>query len=167
MSSPVFSSRKAVRRSEFLRVLSLSLMLAAFSGGILYAQQPTAPAASEPMSPAAREAMYEHIMNAERVAGDDLKFDFYPRCFVDPNYPTTIAAQRKMKAAMEPVKVFDQLYLVGQNWVSSWALTTSQGIIILDTEDNPAEAKEIIEGGLVKLGLDPNQIKYIVITHEH
>src|SRR5690348_17576858 len=33
----------------------------------------------------------------------------------------------------EPVKVFDNLYFVGQSEYSAWAVTTSQGIILIDT----------------------------------
>ena len=51
--------------------------------------------------------------------------------------------------------------------MSAWALTTSAGIIVLDSLDNASEAQEYIEGGLRKLGLDPTQIKYVVITHAH
>ena len=32
---------------------------------------------------------------------------------------------------------------------------------------NPREAQTFIEGGLRKLGLDPNQVKYVIITHAH
>ena len=33
----------------------------------------------------------------------------------------------------EPAKVFDNLYFLGQSEYSSWAVTTSQGIIVIDT----------------------------------
>ena len=33
----------------------------------------------------------------------------------------------------EPVKVFDNLYFVGQSEYSAWAVTTSEGIILFDT----------------------------------
>src|SRR5215471_8460524 len=33
----------------------------------------------------------------------------------------------------EPAKVFDNLYFVGMTEYSAWALTTSQGIIVIDT----------------------------------
>src|SRR5438067_8542106 len=33
----------------------------------------------------------------------------------------------------EPVKVFDNLYFVGQTEYSAWAVTTSDGIILVDT----------------------------------
>ena len=66
----------------------------------------------------------------------------------------------------EPAKVFDDLYFVGGKIHSSWALTTSQGIILLDTI-YPYNSEELIVGGMQKLGLDPKQIKYIIISHAH
>ena len=66
----------------------------------------------------------------------------------------------------EPAKVFDDLYFVGGKVHSSWALTTRDGIILIDTIF-PYNSEELIVGGMQKLGLDPKQIKYIVISHAH
>ena len=66
----------------------------------------------------------------------------------------------------EPAKVFDDLYFVGGKVHSSWALTTREGIILLDTIF-PYNSEELIVGGLQKLGLDPKQIKYVIISHAH
>ena len=55
--------------------------------------------------------------------------------------------------------MFDNLYFVGQNAVSSWALRTSEGFIIIDTLNSVDEAKNIIVGGFTKLGLNPKDIK--------
>jgi len=66
----------------------------------------------------------------------------------------------------EPARVFDNLYFVGGKIHSSWALTTSEGIILIDTIF-PYNSEELIAGGLRKLGLDPNQIKYVLISHAH
>ena len=49
---------------------------------------------------------------------------------------------------------------------SSWALTTSEGIILIDTLYEYA-SEELIVGGLHKLGLDPASVKYVLITHGH
>ena len=64
-------------------------------------------------------------------------------------------------------KIFDNMYYLGVRSVTSWAVTTPQGIILFDALNNADEAKEHIEGGLRKFGLDPANIKYIVITHGH
>ena len=59
-----------------------------------------------------------------------------------------------------PYKVFDNLYWLGTRQHSSWALRTSEGLIIIDTNFAWATEPEIIDG-LTTLGLDPRQIKYV------
>jgi metallo-beta-lactamase class B len=66
----------------------------------------------------------------------------------------------------EPAKVFDNLYFVGGKIHSSWALTTKDGIILIDTI-YPYNSGELIVGGMKKLGLDPRNIKYLLISHAH
>jgi metallo-beta-lactamase class B len=66
----------------------------------------------------------------------------------------------------EPARVFDNLYFVGGKLHSSWALTTRQGIILIDTI-YPYNSEELIIGGMRKLGLDPKDIKYVLISHAH
>ena len=66
----------------------------------------------------------------------------------------------------EPVKVFDNLYFVGQSEYSAWAVTTSEGIILIDTLFDYSVEDEVA-GGLKKLGLDPATIRYAVVTHPH
>ena len=66
----------------------------------------------------------------------------------------------------EPAKVFDNLYFVGGKLHSSWALTTKDGIILIDTI-YPYNSEELIIGGMKKVGLDPVQIKYVLISHAH
>ena len=65
-----------------------------------------------------------------------------------------------------PYKVFDNLYWLGTRQHSSWALRTSEGIIIIDTNFAWATQPEIIDG-LTTLGLNPRDIKYVIISHAH
>ena len=66
----------------------------------------------------------------------------------------------------EPVKVFDNLYFFGQSEYAVWAITTSQGIIVIDTIFDYSVEEEVA-GGMKKLGLDPANIKFAVVTHAH
>jgi len=66
----------------------------------------------------------------------------------------------------DAARVFDNLYFVGGKIHSAWALATSQGFILLDTIF-PYNSQELIIGGMERLGLDPNEIKYVVISHAH
>jgi metallo-beta-lactamase class B len=64
------------------------------------------------------------------------------------------------------VKVFDNLYFVGQTGYSAWAVTTSAGIILVDALWDYSVEDEVA-AGLRKLGLDPGAIKYVVVSHGH
>ncbi len=66
----------------------------------------------------------------------------------------------------EPAKVFDNLYFVGQSEYSVWAVTTSEGIILLDAIYDYSVEEEV-DGGLKKLGLDPTKVKYAIVSHAH
>lgn len=67
---------------------------------------------------------------------------------------------------LEPTKVFDNLYCIGSVSVVAWAINTSEGIILIDSMWDDKDAKTI-EEGLIKFGLNPKNIKYIIITHGH
>ena len=63
-------------------------------------------------------------------------------------------------------QVFDNLYMLTTKTNSAWAVKTSAGIILLDTLFGYAAQDEIVDG-LKKVGLDPADVKYIVISHAH
>jgi metallo-beta-lactamase class B len=86
---------------------------------------------------------------------------------IDPKVWLPQLALARKNPILPATRAFDQLYYLGINTVSAWALVTSDGIILIDTLDNPAEASKYIEGGLRSLKLDPARIKYIIITHGH
>ena len=65
-----------------------------------------------------------------------------------------------------PVRVFDNLFYVGQTEYSAWAVTTSDGIIIIDPLFDYSVEDEVVDG-LTALGLDPRTIKYVLVSHGH
>ncbi len=71
------------------------------------------------------------------------------------------------KTPIEPTKVFDNLYFVGSNGVGSWLVNTSDGLILVDAMRTTEDAEDIIIPGIKKLGFDPANIKYILVTHGH
>jgi len=84
--------------------------------------------------------------------------------------PVNTAEERRVPPRSEwytpPAKVFDNLYWVGSTQDSTWAVKTSEGVILIDSGADWS-AKELITDGLKKLGLDPTQIKYVIISHAH
>lgn len=64
-------------------------------------------------------------------------------------------------------KVFDNVYYVGSADVSTWAIDTPDGIVLIDAQTTEDEAQHYVLDGLKHLGLDPARIRYVLITHEH
>ncbi len=66
---------------------------------------------------------------------------------------------------VEPFPIFDNLYYVGMEWVSCYLLTTSEGLVLIDSlyGDFVDHAVE----GIQKLGFDPEDIEYVLVTHGH
>lgn len=75
--------------------------------------------------------------------------------------------QRPEPAALAPTRVFDNLLFVGNRGISAWAIETSDGLILIDALANARQAESAIEGGLRELGLDPADIRILVISHGH
>tara|TARA_B100000427_G_scaffold327592_2_gene338693 strand:+ start:1148 stop:1990 length:843 start_codon:yes stop_codon:yes gene_type:complete len=66
---------------------------------------------------------------------------------------------------IEPFQVFDNLYYVGSKWVSSWLLVSDQGLILFDSLYG--DLTEIVVEGIRKLGFDPDDVRYLIVSHAH
>jgi len=64
-----------------------------------------------------------------------------------------------------PFKVFDNLYYVGPGSVAVWLIPTTDGLILIDSTQEPL-VDHVIDG-IRKVGFDPKNIKYILLTHGH
>jgi metallo-beta-lactamase class B len=139
---------------------------AVFGAGILLAQTAAPSAAAAP-----------HVAAARAAAGPDHAGLFNQLC-VPPPAPAPRAQAGAPPAAApqgspprsqwhaEPAKVFDNLYFLGMTEYSAWAVTTSDGIIVIDPLFDYAVEDEVVNG-LTKLGLDPKRIRYVLVSHAH
>src|SRR5579862_9845953 len=114
------------------------------------------------------DKLQAHVAAAKAAAGQEYLGLFNALCA----QPRTGAFERQTQEPpppdrsrwhAEPVKVFDNLYFVGQTELTSWAVTTSDGIILVDTIYDYSVEDEVV-GGLTKLGLDPKKIKYAIVS---
>jgi metallo-beta-lactamase class B len=133
-------------------------------------------ALAQPPAPATPD---ELVVAAKRAAGRDYAGTFLRICVAPDNVaggapraaagPAATGARAVPDRATwyaQPYKVFDDLYFVGTKVHSAWALTTTAGIIVIDTLFDYAIEPEIVEG-IRKLGLDPDDIEYVLISHAH
>jgi len=126
--------------------------------------------ASAEAQPAAN-AIDTHLAAAKKAAGFDFPGLLAAICVAPRNAPTRDVTPappppNRKSWYTEPARVFDDVYFVGTKDRSSWALTSSDGIILIDTTFE-YEAEAVIVGGLKKLGLDPASVKYVIISHAH
>jgi len=110
-----------------------------------------------------------HLAVAKQAAGTDLEALLVLGRSADPTFKAPTPDLEKLMAlpAPPPGKAFDNLFFVGGKWVSAWALTTSDGIILFDAMNNEDDAEHTIERGLTTVGLDPSKVKTIIVTHGH
>jgi metallo-beta-lactamase class B len=113
-----------------------------------------------------------HLIAARDAAGFDFTGTLARLCVAPRAVPSTLRdvapgpAPARDTWYADPAKVFDNLYFVGSKIHSSWALTSSAGVILIDTLFTYNSEEEIV-GGLKKLGLDPATVKYVIISHAH
>jgi metallo-beta-lactamase class B len=112
---------------------------------------------------------------AKRAAGTDHAGTFLRICVAPENVnaggrrgggPGARVVPDRATWYAKPYKAFDNLYFIGTRIHSAWALTTSAGIIVIDTLFDYAIEPEMIEG-MTTLGLNPRDIKYVLISHAH
>ncbi|MEY4641467.1 MAG: hypothetical protein RLZZ227_1461, partial [Pseudomonadota bacterium] len=141
-------------RGKFLHASAAALLLAA---------NPAAAQPPPPAPPTAEQvaAAQPHIDAARAVAGADLlpTFDFF--CVPGNARPNNFSAP-----PLTPVKLFDNLYAVGNSESVVYAITTSEGIVLLDS-GHPGDIDTLVLPGLVALGLDPADISHVLLGHGH
>ena len=131
---------------------ALAILSASFGAMNAFAQQP----------PAKRNfdaEIQKAIESAKTAAGFEFQGTLVRTCLlpqsggenltdVAPGYITKPAsAPSRDTWYAEPAKVFDNLYFVGGKLHSAWALTTREGIILIDTI-YPYNSEELIVGGM-------------------
>lgn len=67
---------------------------------------------------------------------------------------------------LKPTKVFDNVYCIGSVSVVAWVIETSDGLILIDSMWDDIDAK-LIEEGIKGFGLNPKDLKYIILSHGH
>ncbi|HTE40137.1 MAG TPA: MBL fold metallo-hydrolase [Steroidobacteraceae bacterium] len=149
-----------------MKQLAVALALSAMVSSAI-AQQPISLVAQKHIDAARAAAGSEHQAIFKNVCDSAVAFatPAPARPAARPAAPAA-ASPAQSEWYAEPQKVFDNLYYVGMTEYSVWAITTSQGIIVLDAIfDYSVEAE--VDQGLRKLGLNPADIKYVIVSHGH
>ena len=116
------------------------------------------PAPAAPAKPDS-EAVKALIEKAKKAggpmwAGEEHFFCEAPR----PNSPTD--------PPIEPTKIFDNVYVIGNQGTVAYVISTSDGLLMIDSL-SPDQTETQLLSGFQKLGLDPAKVKTIVVGHGH
>ena len=101
------------------------------------------------------------IEKAKQLAGTDVTAPFNFYCV-----PGVARGQNDDAPELEPVKLFDNLYAAGNSESPVYAITTPEGIILIDS-GSAEKVETVLIPGLRKLGMDPANVKYILLGHAH
>lgn len=103
----------------------------------------------------------DHLESARALAGSDLVAPFEFFCGFGSARGNSSTAP-----ALEPVRLFDNLYAAGNSETVVFAITTSDGIILLDS-GYADRVESVLVPGLIELGLNPSDVKYVLLGHGH
>lgn len=118
--------------------------------------------AHAPLDPPSAQA---NVDAATQLARQDLASSLF-FCEADPR-AKVFAQLKRIHDWIEPTRIFDNLSFIGNYFVGVFVLQTDDGLILFDSGTSLDDAETHIVPGLAKLGLDPKDIKYIVVTHGH
>jgi len=153
------------------RCLILVLVLAVCGAACTTSESPPEPEA------APEDIVRQHLDAAREAAGSDHLFVLGQLCSGPIEAVNAAAPDITVPGALpatdperewytDPVQVFDDLFYLGQTQFSAWGLRTSEGIIVVDAIFDYSAEAEIIDG-LERLGIDPGEIRYVIISHAH
>ncbi len=86
-----------------------------------------------------------------------------PSAATDGQRPAT--ADPATQRLSVPIRIFDDLYYVGTNFVSAYIVETSDGLVLIDSLYQ-GFTREMLEA-LDSIALDPREIRYVFISHGH
>ena len=129
-----------------------SLLVVSFVQAPSFAQE-----TATPESPEVRQLLED----AKKKAGTEWTeaFDFI--CA-----PNAGRANSPTDPVIAPTKVFDNLYVIGRTSTAVWVVTTSAGMVLIDSGYGD-QLDSVLLPGMKTLGLDPGQVKYVIVGHGH
>ena len=67
---------------------------------------------------------------------------------------------------IEPVRIFDNVYVIGRTSTVVYVIDTSEGLMLIDSGYSD-QVDSVLLSGMAQLGLDPQDIRYVVVLHGH
>src|SRR5690349_14034118 len=134
---------------------SLALAAAVALPVLVGAQAPPAPAPAKPDSP----EVVALIEKAKKAGGPMWAEEAHFFC----EAPRANSAN---DPPITPTKIFDNVYVIGNEGTVVYIVQTSDGLVMFDSLGGNQVESQLLPG-FKALGLDPAQVKAIVVAHGH
>ena len=141
------------------RYIPLTIVVASSLFAAAKASAQGAPAAAPP--PPDSAAVAAIVNRARQAAGTQWGVTVDFTCTVDGG-----RGNRPDDPLITPTRVFDNLYAIGRTSTVVWAITTTAGIMLIDS-GYADQIDSVLLPGMRQLGLDPNDVKYVLLGHGH
>ncbi|KAH9898762.1 beta-lactamase-like protein [Xylariomycetidae sp. FL2044] len=109
----------------------------------------------------------KYLYEAKKVAGDNLAAHFEHCCIKSGQVYPEFAELAQAEGFVAPNRPFNSLFFVGSAHVSSWAIDTGAGLVLIDTLDSSDEVEQVLLPGLSQFGYSGSHIAAVIVTHEH
>ena len=82
-------------------------------------------------------------------------------------YPADGQPSQRVNKDPGGFRVFDNVAYVGNGQYGPYAIETADGIILIDSMNNPDDVEKVILPNLRTVGMDPARLKILILSHGH
>jgi metallo-beta-lactamase class B len=82
-------------------------------------------------------------------------------------YPADGQPSQRVNKDPGGFRVFDNVAYVGDGRDGPYAIETSDGIILIDSMNNPDDVEKVILPNMRAVGMDPARLKILILSHGH
>jgi metallo-beta-lactamase class B len=135
--------------------VAITVVLVWVTAAYVTAQQSQPPAPGKPDSPAIIEQLDRLKKSVGMRWADTVRF-----------WCEAPRANRPDDPAIQPAKIFDNVYVIGNAGTVVYVVQTSNGLVMLDSLGT-AQLETQLLPGFQKLGLDPANVRAVIMGHGH
>ncbi len=107
------------------------------------------------------DAFDEHLQAARESAGTEWLGVVDHMCTRGP-----VVTGSADDPLIEPTRIFDNVYVIGRTSTVVYVIETSEGLMLIDAGYSD-QVDSVLLPGMAQLGLDPQDIRYVVVLHGH
>lgn len=135
--------------------------LAVLASATALSQQPVPYAPPTRVTTSQADSFDEHLEAARTSAGTEWLGVVDHMCTRGP-----VVTGSADDPLIEPVRIFDNVYAIGRTSTVVYVIDTSEGLMLIDSGYHD-QVDSVLLPGMAQLGLDPQDIRYVVVLHGH